>query len=348
MQSNSPLVSQPASGADLCGACLVAIALLACPTLALRAGEIYKSVDAEGHVVYSDHLDVSAAAQPSLEVQSTESVADVEVHAAEAPPTLPDSEQPPCSDEGYLWTPGYWSWNAAGYYWIPGAWVQPPRTGVLWTPAYWEFADTRYVFHRGYWAEHIGYYGGINYGFGYFGVGFTGGRWVNSSFAYNRMVSHVDGRVIHNTYSEPVQINAAMNRVSYNGGPGGTTSIMTAAEKAFAAEKHFSATRVQREYSTQAARTPILVAHMPVSIYRPERSAEHHDIEAAQRPALPNAPAVTRARTTVEPPLDRQRELTHVPAARALPQATGARPSKPASTRPALSRSPRAMSLPKS
>src|ERR1700685_2559120 len=141
---------------------------------------------------------------------------DVEVTANEAPPPLPDSEQPPCPEDGYLWTPGYWAWSAAGYYWVPGTWVQPPRVGVVWTPGYWGVVETVFVFHRGYWATHIGYYGGINYGFGYFGVGFAGGRWLNHSFAYNRAVSNVDARAIRNTYNESVN-TAAINRVSYNG-----------------------------------------------------------------------------------------------------------------------------------
>ena len=29
----------------------------------------------------------------------------------------------------------------------------------------------------GYWGPHVGYYGGVNYGFGYMGVGFAGGAW---------------------------------------------------------------------------------------------------------------------------------------------------------------------------
>ena len=39
-----------------------------------------------------------------------EPAVDVEVHATEAPPPLPDYEQPPCPEDGYLWAPGYWAW----------------------------------------------------------------------------------------------------------------------------------------------------------------------------------------------------------------------------------------------
>jgi Domain of unknown function (DUF4124) len=43
------------------GAILVALALLLCATCPVNAGEVYKSVDAEGHVVYSDRADTSGA-----------------------------------------------------------------------------------------------------------------------------------------------------------------------------------------------------------------------------------------------------------------------------------------------
>jgi hypothetical protein len=43
------------------GAILVALVLLVCAAGPLGAGEVYKSVDAEGHVVYSDRADTSGA-----------------------------------------------------------------------------------------------------------------------------------------------------------------------------------------------------------------------------------------------------------------------------------------------
>ena len=45
--------------------------------------------------------------------------------------------------------------------------VEPPAVGLLWTPGYWGFNNGIYAFNRGYWGPHVGFYGGINYGFGY-------------------------------------------------------------------------------------------------------------------------------------------------------------------------------------
>jgi WXXGXW repeat (2 copies) len=57
--------------------------------------------------------------------------AQVEIRTTEAPPPLPDYEQPPCPEPGYLWTPGYWGYGDEGYFWVPGTWVMPPHSGVL-------------------------------------------------------------------------------------------------------------------------------------------------------------------------------------------------------------------------
>src|SRR5579863_2580984 len=86
-----------------------------------------------------------------------------------APPMLPVYEQPVIPGNGYLWTPGYWGWNPdySDYYWVPGTWVQPPEVGVLWTPGYWGGGGGAFLWNAGYWGPHIGFYGGVNYGFGY-------------------------------------------------------------------------------------------------------------------------------------------------------------------------------------
>jgi uncharacterized membrane protein YgcG len=146
----------------------------------------------------------------------TDDQSNVTVQSQEAPPPIPDYVQPPCPGDGYYWTPGYWAWGTSGYYWVPGVWVLPPSIGLLWTPGYWGFYGSFYGWHPGYWGPRVGYYGGINYGFGYFGTGFYGGRWDGGHFMYNTAVWRV-GNGIHNTYINKVNITNNVNRASFNG-----------------------------------------------------------------------------------------------------------------------------------
>jgi hypothetical protein len=124
------------------------------------------------------------------------------VSVAIAPPVIPVYAQPLAPGDGYIWTPGYWAYGDDGYYWVDGAWVEPPYEGALWTPGYWGFDDGLYAWNAGYWGPEVGYYGGINYGFGYFGVGFYGGRWDHGHFFYNAAYNHIDGNRFHNVYND--------------------------------------------------------------------------------------------------------------------------------------------------
>jgi len=170
-----------------------------------------------------------------------------------APPELPVYEQPICPGEGYIWTPGYWAWDGDDYYWVPGTWVEAPQPGYLWTPAYWGWGGSAFIFHEGYWGQQVGFYGGINYGFGYSGRGYEGGRWDGGRFFYNRSVNNVNVTVIHNVYETRVVNNYNVTRVSYNGGNGGINGRATAAEEAAARERHVGEVQGQRQ-QVEAAR----------------------------------------------------------------------------------------------
>jgi len=172
-----------------------------------------------------------------------------------APPVLPVYEQPICPGDDYIWTPGYWSWgdDISDYYWVPGTWVVAPEAGFLWTPPYWGWDGGSYVFYDGYWGPEIGFYGGIDYGFGYFGVGFVGGRWDHDHFFYNRSVTNVDVTIIHNVYNERVDHETGGNRFSFNG-PGGIDRRPTQQEEAAAHQRHIAPISAQVQH-VQAARS---------------------------------------------------------------------------------------------
>jgi len=165
------------------------------------------------------------------------------------PPPLPVYAQPVCPGPGYIWTPGYWAYDPVnGYYWVPGTWVVTPAPGLLWTPGYWGWIGGVFVWHAGYWGPHVGFYGGINYGFGYTGVGYAGGYWRGGTFFYNRTVNNINVVNVRNVYSQTVVNNRTVTRASYNGGPGGLNARPTPAEMAAERDRHIEATRVQQQH----------------------------------------------------------------------------------------------------
>jgi WXXGXW repeat (2 copies) len=202
------------------------------------------------------------------------------------PPVLPVYAQPVCPGPGYLWTPGYWAYGPAGYYWVPGTWVVGP-VGMLWTPGYWGFAGGVYAWHAGYWGPHVGFYGGINYGFGYGGVGFVGGEWRGGVFAYNTAVMHVDTTIVHTTYVNRTVINnTVVNHTSFNG-PGGVTARPNAAEMAAEHEHHMAPIAAQTQHEHEASTNHALLA---------SENHGHPAIAATSRPGEFSGHGVVAAR----------------------------------------------------
>jgi hypothetical protein len=187
----------------------------------------------------------------------------ISITVAFPPPELPIYELPPCPAEGYLWVPGYWAWDPDyGYYWVPGTWVLAPELGFLWTPGWWGWESGGFVFHEGFWAGEVGFYGGINYGFGYFGAGFAGGRWEGGRFLYNIAVLNVDTTIIHDTYIDRTVIvnDTAINRVSYNGGEGGVRARPTPQEERVAQLRHVPPVAAQLQHTQAARANPVMRA----------------------------------------------------------------------------------------
>jgi hypothetical protein len=202
-------------------------------------------------------LAVGAVAIPA---QSRAQVA-VGISVQFGPPELPVYEQPLCPGDGYIWTPGYWAWGDDDYFWVPGTWVLVPEPGFFWTPGYWAWSDGGFIFYEGYWGPVVGFYGGINYGYGYVGHGYEGGRWDNGHFYYNRSVNNVNVTEIHNVYNTTViNNNKTVTRVSYNGGNGGINERPTPQEEAAAHEKHISPVPAQIQHVQAARTTPALRA----------------------------------------------------------------------------------------
>jgi hypothetical protein len=204
-----------------------------------------------------------------------------------APPVLPVYVQPPLPEPGYIWVPGYWAWGDGDYYWVPGTWEEPPSVGLLWTPGYWGFANGLYVWNGGYWGPEVGFYGGVDYGYGYHGVGYEGGYWRDHRFYYNRAVNNFGGVNVTNVYTRTVVNNVTVTRVSYNGGAGGVRARPTAQQMAVAHEHHVAPTTVQREHETLARNDQSLRAKV---------NGGHPPIAATARPTSFKGPGVVAAR----------------------------------------------------
>jgi WXXGXW repeat (2 copies) len=188
--------------------------------------------------------------------------AQVSVSVNIAPPELPVYDQPPIPGDGYLWTPGYWAWgdDIQDYYWVPGTWVEAPQPDYLWTPGYWGADGAVFLWHAGYWGPQVGFYGGVDYGYGYGGRGYEGGYWRDGHLFYNRAVVNVGSVHITNVYNKTVVNNINVTRVSFNGGNGGVRAQATSAEMAAARDRHIEATSAQREHAQTARSNPELRA----------------------------------------------------------------------------------------
>jgi WXXGXW repeat (2 copies) len=190
---------------------------------------------------------------------ATPSFAQIGISVSFGPPALPVYEQPVCPGDGYIWTPGYWAYaDDAGYYWVPGTWVEAPQVGYLWTPGYWGWGGNAFFFHAGYWGPTVGFYGGISYGFGYFGHGYEGGRWDHDHFYYNRAVTNVNVTNIHNVYE--TRVTEVNNRVSYNGGNGGVEARASAEEERADRGRHIAPVAAQTQHVEAARNNPELRA----------------------------------------------------------------------------------------
>ncbi len=158
--------------------------------------------------------------------------------------------------------------------------------GVYWTPGYWAFAGGGWIWSPGFWGPSVGFYGGINYGFGFFGVGFVGGVWAGNTFAFNTAVTNVNTRIVRNVYFNRVIVRHGTivaggrvvgggtrvrsgtivgrgtvdrhgtirgSRVAFDGGHGGISARPTAAQRTIANGKRLGSTSVQRGHVAAAA-----------------------------------------------------------------------------------------------
>jgi len=257
------------------------------------------------------------------------------------PPPLLAYVQPPVPGDGYIWTPGYWAWSPRdhAYYWVPGTWVLAPAPGYLWTPGYWAFDGGQYLWHLGYWGTSVGFYGGINYGYGYGGYGYDGGRWNGSVFSYHRAYNNINPTVVRSVYGTRAGSSYRPSNaphVSFNGGRGGVAARP-------------SATQLQAQRATHTAPTPVQIEHERAALTTPTQKAAAvrgaARIAATPRPLAFTGPGVVHSRSaaagSAAPATDtRDARDLQAPAVQAQPSARRAE-QHVRSTPPAEQRAPR-------
>lgn len=160
--------------------------------------------------------------------------------------------------------PGFWAWrkDVPDYYWVPGTWVKPPRAGLLWTPPYWSRVDGGYAFHSGYWATDVGFYGGINYGYGYSGDGYQGGHWQNATFVYNQAANNLGAGKVAHTYDQVISVDNNPVQVSFNGGSRGAKAKPTSQQEELARGEHVAPTAEQQSHFETAAKSRSLYSKL--------------------------------------------------------------------------------------
>ena len=136
----------------------------------------------------------------------------------------------------------------------------------------------------------MGYYGGINYGYGYIGHGYDGGRWDRGHFRYNSAVNNIPAGRVNNVYRAPVP-QRPVHAESFNGGNSPWHARPTASERRFEGAQHPNPTPAQMNHEQRAIGIP------------EQRMGSNHGMPptaATPRPGGFGEPQVERARPAQE------------------------------------------------
>ena len=77
------------------------------------------------------------------------SSAGIDIIVGTRPPPPREVPAPP-PRPGYIYEPGYWSWDGQQYVWTDGTWIEQ-RPGYRWSEPQWREEDSRYRFVPGHW-----------------------------------------------------------------------------------------------------------------------------------------------------------------------------------------------------
>ena len=171
------------------------------------------------------------------------------IQADEAPPPLPEYDQPPIPAPGYLWTPGYWAWNNVDYYWVPGVWVEPPQPGCCGLPAIGGLSAASMPSEPAIGGRTSDSTAASTTASAIPAAAMKADAGRASNFFYNTAVNSVRSTQVTNVYNSPVVVNnvTTINRVSFNGGKGGIVAAPTPQETLAASEPRVPPTEASAE-----------------------------------------------------------------------------------------------------
>ncbi len=76
----------------------------------------------------------------------------INLEVGSPPPSARYEQAPRYLPAGYVWVPGYWSWEHNRYVWIDGYKIKD-RPGYIWVPSRWERHGKKWHMVRGTWAR---------------------------------------------------------------------------------------------------------------------------------------------------------------------------------------------------
>lgn len=109
--------------------------VIACCTLAAGLPLAASSADVTSATIVAPVAVAPAA--PDLVIVQTE-------------PPAPRVESMPEARDGYVWAPGYWSWDGSNYVWVGGRYV-PALAGYAYVAPHWEAVNGGWVLRSEQW-----------------------------------------------------------------------------------------------------------------------------------------------------------------------------------------------------
>jgi hypothetical protein len=67
-------------------------------------------------------------------------------------PPAPVVEAVAAPRPGFVWRPGFYSWNGRAYVWVGGRYVVPPRPRAVWVPGHWVYERRGWFWSAGAWS----------------------------------------------------------------------------------------------------------------------------------------------------------------------------------------------------